>query len=71
MSTAYPLASTGDDALKTPGELARTRYAADALANDHAILGLETDWITVSADAKDALMKAADAGRSAGYIQLY
>lgn len=71
MSTAYPLAKDGQQALKSPGELARTRYDADALAGEVSILGLETDWLTVSTKEKATLLAQADEGRSAGYVQLY
>lgn len=71
MSTAYPLAPDGKSALTAPGTLARTRYLADEQAGEDAIAGLETDWITLSEGEKDGLLKLADEGRSAGYVQLY
>lgn len=71
MSTAYPIAANGKTALKSPGDLVRTRYAADEASGDDAIAGLETDWITLSTKNKTEMMKLADEGRSAGYVQLY
>ena len=72
MSQTYPLGRSALDALAKATLAARTRYEADALAGESAIIeALETEWVTPAAADLDALMKQADANPAHGFIQHY
>ena len=71
MSLAYPLATTGEDALKGIAEAARTRYEAEALAGETRVLSLETEWLKPEGEDVAALQKQAESGEAKGFIQVY
>ena len=71
MSLAYPLAASADDALTGANAAARTRYDAEELSEDRAILSLETEWLKPAASDVSALLKQAESGEAKGFIQVY
>ena len=71
MSHLYPIAETAEDALERATLAALTRYDAEALAEGHNILKLETEWITPASDDVVGIMEAADAGPGKGFVQRY
>ena len=72
MSQTYPLGRSALDALAKATLAARTRYEADALAGDKAVIAaLETEWVTPAADDLDGLLKQADENPAKGFIQHY
>lgn len=71
MSLAYPLARSGDDALKGIGEAARTRYEAEEVAGGTPVIALETAWLKPDGADIPALVKQAEAGEAKGFIQVY
>ncbi|WP_084420900.1 hypothetical protein [Henriciella litoralis] len=71
MSLAYPLAQSGEDALKGVGPAARTRYEAEDMAGDAEILSLETEWLKPATADLPALMKQAESGEAKGFMQVY
>ena len=71
MSLAYPLAQSGEDALKGVGQAARTRYEAEDLAGETEILSLETEWLKPATADLPALMKQAESGEAKGFMQVY
>jgi hypothetical protein len=71
MSLAYPLATSGKDALTGTGEAARTRYEAEGLAGETPIVSLETEWIEPASDEVTALLKQAESGEAKGFVQVY
>ena len=71
MSHAYPLGKTARDALKNAKTAARTRYAAEDMAEGAAIASLETEWLTPSAKDLPKILEQADANPGHGFIQNY
>jgi hypothetical protein len=71
MSLAYPLAQSGEDALKGVSQAARTRYEAEDLAGDTEVLSLETEWLNPATADLPALMKQAESGEAKGFMQVY
>lgn len=71
MSHAYPLGKTARDALKNAKEAARTRYEAEALAEDVVIEALETEWLTPKAKELPKILEQADANPGQGFVQNY
>ncbi|WP_300377214.1 hypothetical protein [Henriciella sp.] len=71
MSLAYPLAITAEEALKGTSPAARTRYEAEDVAGETAILSLETEWLKPASNEVDAIQKQAQSGDAKGFIQIY
>jgi len=73
MSHLYPLAITGADALKSAEHAALSKSEAQRLAGDQRVLGLETDWLTLTEDEAEAVLRLAEteAYPGAGFIQRY
>lgn len=71
MSLAYPLALTAEEALKGASLAARTRYEAEELAGETAVLSLETEWLKPASNEVDAIQKQAQSGDAKGFIQIY
>ena len=74
MSHAYPLGKTLDAALSKVAPAARTLAEAEALAEtldgELKVVELATDWLTVSAEAADAMFAPSDA-LAHGHLQRY
>ncbi len=74
MSHAYPLGKTLDAALSKVAPAARTLAEAEALAaeldGDLKVIELSTDWLTVSAEAAEAMFAPSDA-LAHGHLQRY
>ena len=70
MSHAYPLGKTIDAALSKVAPAARTRAEAEALAGNLKVVALATDWLTVSAEAAEAMFAPSDA-LAHGHLQRY
>ncbi len=74
MSQAYPLGKTLDAALSKVAPAARTLVEAEALAKtldgDLKVAELSTAWLTVSAEAADAMFAPSDA-LAHGHLQRY
>ncbi len=71
MSHLYPLATNAKDAFENATFAARTRYEAEALAEDFEILKLETEWIPADGDDIIAIIESAEAGPGHGFVQQY
>jgi len=73
MSHLYPLASTGADALKSAEHAALSRSAAQRLAGEQRVVGLETDWLTLTEDEAETALRLAEteAYPGVGFIQRY
>ena len=71
MSHLYPLASSAEEALKEAEVAALTRYEAEALANGHEVIKLETEWLKPDSGNILEIMDTADAGPGQGFIQRY
>jgi len=74
MSHAYPLGKTVDAALSRVAPAARTRPEAEALAAELGgglkVVALTIDWLTVSAEAAEAMFAPSDA-LAHGHLQRY
>ena len=74
MSHAYPLGKSLDAALSKVAPAARTLAEAEALAEtldgELKVVELATDWLTVSAEAADAMFAPSDA-LAHGHLQRY
>ncbi len=71
MSHAYPLGRTARDALQNAKQAARTRYEAEALAEDAAIASLETEWLTPSENDLPKFLDQAESNPGHGFVQNY
>jgi len=71
MGHLYPLASSVDAALDAPAHAARTRYEADALAGEHCVLALETEWLELDDDTAAKAEAQARTGPGEGFVQRY
>lgn len=71
MSHLYPLAISAEDALDAPTFSALTLAAAERLAAGRPVLGLETEWLTLSVDAAEAARNAAQKSVGVGFVQTY
>ncbi len=72
MGHLYPLAETPEAAIAgAPGAGARTFGEARRAAGERTILGLQTDWLTVSADEAVKILDAAENGVGQGFVQRY
>ncbi|MEZ5997409.1 MAG: hypothetical protein R3B98_01795 [Hyphomonas sp.] len=71
MSYAYPLGKTVEDALKPAAKAARTRAEAEAAAGGLKVAELATDWLTVSAEAAEAMFAALTDESAHGHLQRY
>ena len=72
-SHAYPLATRLEDALLPGAKAARTRGQAEDMAGGFIVEALTTDWLNVTGEDVDALIKAADSEEVAaqGHLQRY
>lgn len=71
MSHNYPIAETAHAAIDGGVETARTRYEAEGKVPGQAILCLETEWLSLTAEEAGHLREKADAGPGHGFIQYY
>lgn len=72
MGHLYPLAETAEAAISGGlGAGARTLGDAQRAAGERAILGLQTDWLTVSDDEAAKIVAAAERGVGQGFVQRY
>ena len=71
MSHLYPLAKSARVALGTPLGAALTRAEAERLAGETAVVGLETEWLNLSAQEAETMKAAAEAGPGGGFVQSY
>lgn len=71
MSHLYPLATSASAALAEPGEGARTRNDAKALAAGRNIAGLRSDWLNYTPDEAEALSRQIERGVDMGFVQRY
>lgn len=71
MSHLYPLAASAKAALDAPEHAALTRAEAVRQAEGASVSGLETEWLTLSADEADAALARAESGVGTGFVQIY
>ena len=71
MSHAYPIAPDARAALSASETAARTRYEAEAAAQDGHIDSLATEWLTPSASEISAWLARAEESPGRGFVQQY
>lgn len=71
MSHLYPLAISAKAALEAPEHAALTRAEAVRLAGVCPVLGLETEWLTLTPEDAQAIRAAAEANIGHGFVQAY
>lgn len=71
MSHLYPLAISAKDALNTPDHAALTRFEAQNLAGLTPLIGLVTEWLTMSVQKGAEARAAAETGCGVGFVQYY
>jgi len=71
MSHTYPLASDARDALSGAGDGARTREEARARLGGRKLVGLKSDWLTLSSSEADAQAGLIERGVEQGFVQRY
>ncbi len=71
MSHTYPLARDASDALSGEGDGARTREEARARLGGRKLVGLKSDWLTLSTNEADAQAGLIERGVELGFVQRY
>lgn len=71
MSHTYPIARSAKAALKSDGPVARTRYEAEALAEDQIVASLETEWLTPATTDLDEILDQVASNPAHGFVQNY
>jgi len=71
MSHLYPLARDASDALSSETDGARTREEARSRLSGRKLVGLKSDWLTLSASETAARAGAIERGVDLGFVQRY
>lgn len=71
MSHLYPLATDASDALSSETDGARTREQARSRLSGRKLVGLKSDWLTLSSSEAEARAGAIERGVDLGFVQRY